>query len=332
MPRTFRLRIRIARPQPYIVGSPRAATPAASFTPAFASPPPHRMTSPDRPTTPTPIAFQTHGWRGWVHADWQGLPAFQDIDAWLQETSAETILELPCRRITRHQTERGALYAKYMRAKNDSVIKNRELFNLIRWTLLPSRGQRIFLTCNAMLQHGHYCPQPVLGARRRRGPWGYPHELFVSAELIQPTVEELLQTYDDSGRAELLAHCAAQLQRFHSDHFVHGDFLPRNACFDTASKRLFYLDNDRTRLWPCRPPFASQRRNLAQFCYNLLLQAEGYDLTMPNAFLNAYLQATAWSEKRRQAEYQRIIAHITTRWRRFGEKELARLKRLAEQV
>ncbi|NLE54028.1 MAG: hypothetical protein GX617_03740 [Lentisphaerae bacterium] len=290
------------------------------------------MTSPDSSTTPKPAPFHIHGWHGWVHADWQDLPAFQDIDAWLQEHSAKIILDLPCRTITRHQTDRGALYAKYMRAKNDGVIKNREMLSYLRWTVLPSRGQRIFLTCSAMLRKGHFCPLPVLGGRCRRGPWGYPHELFVSAELVQPTVEELLQTQDASARENILTRCGSELQRFHADHFVHGDFLPRNACLNTATKQLFYLDNDRTRLWPCPPPFFCQRRNLAQFCYNLLLQAGCYDLAMPNAFLNAYLQATSWTEKRRQAEYQRVVAHITARWQRFGEKEAARLKRLAKQA
>jgi len=281
---------------------------------------------------PTPTPFQTTGWRGWIHPDWQDLPAFTNLDAWLQEPGAEVILDLPCRTITRHQTARGTLYAKYMRAKNDGVIKNREMLSHLRWTIMPSRGQRIFLTCSAMLSKNHFCPQPILGARRRRGPCSYPHELFVSAELTQPTVEKLLQTHDGQTRDDILARCGMELQRFHADHFVHGDFLPRNACLDTATNRLYYLDNDRTRLWPCPPPFYCQRRNLAQFCYNLLLQDGAYDLAMPNAFLNGYLQATPWPAKRRQAEYQRVIAHITTRWQRYGEREAARLKRLADQT
>jgi hypothetical protein len=278
------------------------------------------------PRNSSATRFQAHGWHGWAHADWQDLPEFQDIDAWLREEQSTLILELLCRRITRHESARGALYAKYMRAKNDAVIKKREPLSYLRWYLLPSRGQRIFLTCMAMLQKGHYCPQPVLGARCRRGALKYPHELFVSAELLHPTVEELLHMPDVMSRDEILALCGKELRRFHADDFVHGDFLPRNACIDISKKRLFYLDNDRTKLWSCPAPFYCQRRNLAQFCYNLLLQAEGYDLAMPDSFLHAYLENTPWPEKKRRQEYQRIVAQIHKRWQRHGEKEAARLR------
>lgn len=277
------------------------------------------------------LPYASNGWHGWIRSDWQNLPAFQNLDAWLRDPDADVIIELLCRSITRHNTPKGRVYAKYMRARNDGVIKNRELFSCIRWTLLPSRGQRIFSTCLTMLNRGHFCPEPILGARHR-GTWGYPHELFVSAELIQPTIEELIQKHNDDMRDKILVSCAQELSRFHQDHFVHGDFLPRNACLELSSKRLYYLDNDRTRLWPCPPPFHCQRRNLAQFCYNLLLQAGHYDLAMPTAFLQAYVQARGWPEKRRQAECNRVIAQITARWQRYGEKEAARLKQSANQA
>jgi len=211
-----------------------------------------------------------------------------------------------------------------MRGGNDGAVRNREVISWLKWTLLPSRGEHILKVTAAMAAHGHCCPTPVLGARCR-GRWGYPRELFVSREVVQPTLEECLVRAAGPGEQQhLLAFAAESLARFHRDHFVHGDFLPRNVCVDSQGGHLYFLDNDRTHHWPFPPPFLRQRRNLAQFCYNLMLLDGSGQSSLPADFLQAYAEARPdWSLRRRRAEIALVQAQCDRRWAMHGVRELA---------
>jgi hypothetical protein len=273
--------------------------------------------------------YRRNGWQGWILDGWQQLPEWSDLDGWLQSPDQAVVLELPCRTVSRRETAFGPVYAKLMRGRNDGALRNREVFSWLKWTLLPSRGEHVLKVSAAMLAHGHRCPVPVLGVRCR-GRWGYPRELFVSRELLLPTLEECL--VQASGRDEqrrLLQLSAEELARFHRDRFVHGDFLPRNACVDVAAGALYFLDNDRSRRWPFRPPFFRQRRNLAQFCYNVMLVDGSGDSPLPEWFLHAYAEARVdWPATRRRAEIALVLMQCARRWRQHGRNELAWRRRL----
>ncbi|HQL87320.1 MAG: hypothetical protein BWX73_01817 [Lentisphaerae bacterium ADurb.Bin082] len=268
--------------------------------------------------------YRQNGWKGWVLDEWQQLPELADLETWLQAPQQTIVLEAPCRTVSRRETALGAVYVKLMRGRNDGAVRNREVFSWLKWTLLPSRGVYILKVTAAMAARGHHCPTPVLGARCR-GRWGYPRELYVSREVTLPTLEECLVRATGKGeQQELLAFTAERLARFHLDHFVHGDFLPRNACVDTQAGHLYFLDNDRTRHWPFLPPFQRQRRNLAQFCYNLMLLDGSGQSPLPADFLKAYAEARPdWSLSRRQAEVARVQAQCDRRWKKYGDGELA---------
>lgn len=274
-----------------------------------------------------------NGWKGWILDGWQQLPELADLDAWLLEPQQTIVLETICRTVSRRETALGAVYVKLMRGRNDGAVRNREVVSWLKWTLLPSRGAHILKVTAAMAARGHHCPIPVLGARCR-GRWGYPRELYVSREVTQPTLEECLVSAAGKGeQRELLAFTAERLARFHLDHFVHGDFLPRNACVDTQAGHLYFLDNDRTHHWPFRPPFQRQRRNLAQFCYNLMLLDGSGQSPLPADFLQAYAEARPdWSLSRRQAEIARVQAQCDRRWKKHGDFELAKRKKLLSQA
>lgn len=265
-----------------------------------------------------------NGWRGWILEGWQQLPELADLDVWLHDPHQSVVLEAPCRTISRRETALGPVYVKLMRGGNDGAVRNREIISWLKWTLLPSRGEHILKVTAAMAAHGHRCPTPVLGARCR-GRWGYPSELFVSREVIQPTLEECLaRAAGPDEQQNLLAFTAEQLARFHRDNFVHGDFLPRNVCVDSQAGHLYFLDNDRTHHWPFPPPFVRPRRNLAQFCYNLMLLDGSGQSRLPDGFLKAYAEARPdWSLPRRRTEIALVQAQCDCRWKKHGVRELA---------
>jgi hypothetical protein len=260
------------------------------------------------------LPYAQDGWNGWMESAWMDFAPLQQPDSWLTPQNGKTILDLPCRRVLRLETPRGAVYAKIMRAGNDGVIKNREWWGLLRWMLLPSRGVHIFHMHQRMLAMGHGCAEPVLGARHR-GPWGYPHELFISREVPHDTLEALFPKLDAIQLETCLRCCAVQLAAFHADGFVHGDCIKRNLCYDMAEEQLYFLDNDRTKRWRNKAPFFLQRRNLAQFCYSLVRDGAEADLTLPTCFLEAYGGQAGWSSRRLEDEKDRIFPPVLKRWR-----------------
>jgi hypothetical protein len=137
----------------------------------------------------------------------------------------------------------------------------------------------------------------------------------------------LLKNEDKVAQANLLSFAAEKMEMLHRDNFVHGDFLARNVCLDWAGQKLYFLDNDRTRHWPFSPPFWRPRRNLAQFCYNLMLLDGAGDSPLPEAFLRSYAEMRPdWPVSRRQEEVARVLQQVQQRWERDGEWELARRK------
>ncbi|MBP5670933.1 MAG: hypothetical protein J6X49_00960 [Victivallales bacterium] len=277
------------------------------------------------------VARCQNGWNVLVAEEWSDFAPFHDLDAWMKEPSSETVKDTPCRIIIKTSTPNGVIYTKYMRAQNDGVIKKHEIFPKLKWTLAPSRAQRILKTTDAMRALGHPCPAPLLGARKR-GAFGYPTEIFIASEITLPTAEDDFYKRSEQDRPELIRLCGRRLAALHRDGFIHGDFLPRNVCPDWKNDTIFYLDNDRTKQHAIPMPFFLKRRNLAQFSFNLYLLAEQPVEPLIAELVGAYAAELEWSDKRRTTETAVITRQVNLRWEKHKTGELSRKHLQSKQL
>ena len=255
--------------------------------------------------------FASHGWKGWVLEEFEAELA--NLHDWLSETPGTVVLETLCRRVKRLERPGGNLYSKMMWAQNDGALQKRELFSLLKWALGPARSITILKNTSKMLEKGHLCPRPVLGVRHFRRN-GHHFNLIVTTEVTAPTIEDVIQKHPESEAEQAVRQAGRDLARLHADHFLHGDYLPRNACF--SPEGTVFLDNDKTSSWPFMPPWFLRRRNLEQFTYNLMLQ-KGLDechLELPTIFWEAYAEEAGIAAKSRKAVFDGIIAKCRKRW------------------
>ena len=264
-----------------------------------------------------------NGWNALILEEWSDYAPLLDLDEWMKDAGSTEIKNTPCRVILKTMTPKGVVYTKYMRAQNDGVIKKHEIFPKLKWTFAPSRAQRILKTTAMMIALGHPCAVPLLGARRR-GSFGYPHEIFISTEVTLPTAEDDFYQRNENTRPELIRLCGRRLAALHRDGFIHGDFLPRNICPDWTNDTVFYLDNDRTKRHAIPQPFFLKRRNLAQFCFNLYLLAEKPVEPLIEALVEAYAAELGWPDNRRSAETETIKQQVNHRWSLHKTNELRR--------
>lgn len=258
------------------------------------------------------VTFNHKGWHGWVTVDY--AEAFADIDSWLDSPERKVVLQAPCRIVARHSLNGNIVYSKLMRAQNDGAYTHKECFSWIKWAIGPSRAVNILKTTSAMLARGHLCPRTLLGARKFSKK-GWHLNLMVNEEIAFPTVEDIIQKGNPNA-AEVIRQCGRQLAILHKDNFIHGDYLPRNTCFDFSTCKVIYLDNDKTSHWLFRPPFFLQRRNLEQFAYNLLLQGglETCHKEMPADFINAYAAEMEWTKDKLDDVTALVMNKSIARW------------------
>jgi tRNA A-37 threonylcarbamoyl transferase component Bud32 len=268
------------------------------------------------------------GWQGLVNNDWEDILDIKSIDEWMARQDQESLKDVPCRIILKASTKGGIVYTKYMRAQNDGVIKKRETFPKIKWTLSPSRALRILNTTAKMISLGHLAPTPVLAARKRM-KFGYPHEIFIAEEVALDTAEDIFYKASDNQKLELMEFCGKTLAKLHRDGFIHGDYLPRNICPDAKRNAMVYLDNDRTKFHRINMPFFLKRRNLAQFSFNLYLLAENPAEDCVKSLVLAYGDELGWKQAKVDGETNTILRQVAKRWEKTKFAELKR-KHLAE--
>ena len=254
------------------------------------------------------------GWRGFVLEQWQDL--FSRIDDWLASPS-QSILDLPCRRIARHETQKGIVYSKLMWASNDGAIKKHEIFPWLKWGLGSHRALHIWDVSRRMLQNGHLCAEPVLAVRKLQANLRH-FNLLVTKEVTSPTIESIVLAGGKDAENAVIA-AGKDLASLHADHFLHGDYLPRNTCLQNG--KIIFLDNDKSSHWDFSPPFFLKRRNLDQFAYNLLLLSglDCYRDALSLAFIDAYCQAAKLAAAPISAK---VMAKAKKRW----ENKVARSK------
>ncbi len=257
------------------------------------------------------LAFDKYsgcGWNGWVL---QGLGDISGrLESWLAPGGSQVLAESLCRKVAFCWLDGRKVFLKIMWAQNDGAVKKHELTSLAKWALGPSRAVGILKVTSRMLAEGLLCPVPIAGLRRRVSS-GRHINLLATWEVTAPTVESILQSGSRADAAEAVKTSAEELARLHSRHFVHGDFLPRNACLDSSG--FYFLDNDKTWHWPFMPPWFLRVRNLEQFAYNLMLQGglETCDMELPGCFLDAYAAASSVNVDR-----GRLLSRARARWER----------------
>ena len=265
--------------------------------------------------------YDSDGWHGWVLDGYQ--EEFGRLEDWLANSPRRVVLDALCRKVAKHERPGGNLYSKLMWAQNDGALQKKEWFSLLKWALGPSRAVTVLETTAMMLEKGHLCPTTVLGVRKR-ATGGHHLNLLVTTEVAHPTIEDVIQKQGEGEAEEAVRRAGADLARLHADRFLHGDYLPRNAC--CSPEGTVFLDNDKTRRWPFMPPWFLRRRNLEQFAYNLMLQKglEECHLELPTLFWQAYAEAAGIPPGRRNEIFEGIVAKCRLRW----ENKARRVKML----
>jgi tRNA A-37 threonylcarbamoyl transferase component Bud32 len=255
--------------------------------------------------------FDSDGWKGWVCEGFE--KEFEEIGTLLSENSRNAVVDALCRRVAKHERPGGNYYSKLMWAQNDGALQKKELFSLLKWALGPARSVTILKNTSKMLEKGHLCPKPLLGIRQRKGN-GHHLNLIVTTEVTAPTIEDVIQKRSEGEAEQAVRQAGCDLARLHADHFLHGDYLPRNACF--SEQGTVFLDNDKTSRWPFMPPWFLRRRNLEQFVYNLMLQKglKECHLELPTIFWEAYANEAKVAENCRGTIFDGIVAKCRKRW------------------
>lgn len=212
---------------------------------------------------------------------------FSQLDAWLEQTPGESIVRLPSREVRRVSTEQGVVYVKILYSGSESSGVQKWVTSL-KWLIRPSRALAIFNISNEMLREGFLCPRPLLAARHR-SRWGWPTDVFISEECLDPTIAQLLLTAEQDLVSSLLTRTAEELHRFHQADFIHGDCTPYNLAL-TAQNRLVLFDNDRTVRRPGWLCTRQQHRSLANF--GLRLAQLTRSLEWFRFFLDRYADAS----------------------------------------
>jgi hypothetical protein len=164
-------------------------------------------------------------------------------------------------------SERGTLfYVKvFHRPKGAAAVK--DLFR-------RSKALRFFRQSVALEQAGFSVPTIIAAGEARHRRW-LLRAFTVTCEIRGRSIPDFLQSWTSASRGEFalaqkrdsIKRLAQQVRRFHRLGFVHGDLVPSNILVsdtDGVALGFAFMDNDRTRRYPCRLPQALWKRNLVQ--------------------------------------------------------------------
>lgn len=250
--------------------------------------------------------FNSQGWKGLIAPDWRAQ--LEPLQEWLSQNPGEVLVRLPNREVRRISTPQGILYVKLLNA-GGSLGGAKGAFTDLKWLVRPSRAKAILRISQALLDAGFRCPIPVLAARRR-SPWGWPRDVFISVECAGTPITELLPEMTLEERNRLLSSVACELSRFHREGFVHGDCIPGNIAL-APDGRIIFFDHDRTIRRSNRVLLQhQQRRNLVQFGFRLSKYLK--TLGPFEHFLADYAQ-NHWESTKAALEIARIMSLVQKR-------------------
>lgn len=263
----------------------------------------------------TIIPYRHERWKGLIQRDWASqFPMNQDPLTWMTAQPYERTRYRLSRQIYRVQTNNGLVYLKVILGLNErSMQPRRPLMDRLKWQLRPSRALATFKVSQAMLARDIWCPAPLLAAREHRG--SQSREIFIAQAVDLPGLGmRLVDAPDDASRIAMVRSIAPHIARLHAERFIHGDLLPNNLHVTDDLQRVCFMDNDRTRQWPCALPWFVLRRNLAQMSFRLL-RHQGEDVT--RAFVQAYADAAQWSASLATRRMGEVLATAENRSKHF---------------
>ncbi|MBI2360402.1 MAG: hypothetical protein HYV04_16125 [Deltaproteobacteria bacterium] len=145
-----------------------------------------------------------------------------------------------------------------------------------------------------------------------------PLPLFLRESFSPPLEKSALKQ-----KREYIAKLAQEVRHLHELGFVHGDLVPSNILIrpEAGGATFFFVDNDRTRRYPCWLPLLLWRRNLVQLNR---FRLAGISLQDRLRFLNSYLSPDHGREKRR-----RLIQRLERKTRERLEERDPRAARVS---
>lgn len=252
------------------------------------------------------IAYRHQRWAGLVHQDWAQAFDQQDPLTWMASLPHERSRYRLSRQIYRVHTDKGLVYLKTILGLNErSMQKNSPWVGRLKWRLRPSRAIQTLHVSQAMLAHDIWCPPPILAAREYQG--SQSRDIFIAQAVELPGLGmRLKDAASDAQRIEMIRTVMPKIVNLHQKRFLHGDLLPNNLHVTDDLSRVCFMDNDRTRLWPCPLPWWAIKRNLSQLVFRLLSH-QGQ--AVAQACLDAYGQAANWN-KSKQISYSATVLKV----------------------
>jgi serine/threonine protein kinase len=212
-------------------------------------------------------------YRSFIHGQWRlaVLPGY-----WTQDLQ-DRVLNLVERQIpSKHPQTLTLLYhgSGPGRLAYVKVFHRSQGIASLKDSFRESKAFRSLRQCIALARAGFDVPTTVAAGEFRRFRL-LLRAFAVTVEISgQPAPDFLRERYPVNSRGLSLAikrdslkRLAEQIRHFHRLGFVHGDLVPSNICISAmegAGLRFYFMDNDRTRRYPCWLPQSLWKRNLVQ--------------------------------------------------------------------
>ncbi len=225
-------------------------------------------------------------WRLWLHNE-----------RWDQALWPEILSHLGQQAPSRHPST-GRLHYSRGAMEEELYLKvyyRWELFGCLKDLFRDSRAFRALKQGTALTEHGLHAPVAIAAGEERH--LGLLKRAFLLTarvhgsplnQFLRDHFAARLDTEALRRKRRQIQDLAWEIRRMHALGFVHGDLVPSNILLrvEREGSRFFYMDNDRTRLYPLWFPQRLWRRNLVQLNRFVL---PGISLQDRLRFLRAYL-------------------------------------------
>jgi hypothetical protein len=264
------------------------------------------------------LPYRLESWKGVVREDFASQLGPFDPLTWMAKQPHEQTRHRKSRQIYRAQTVKGDhVYLKVMLGLNERAMSDHpQRLDLLKWRYRPSRAIQTLLVTQRMLQDGLWCPPPLLAARDVTSQ-GRVRDVFISEAIDLPGLGDLLKlAQNDTQRIAMVQAIAPHIVQLHCKRYLHGDLLPNNLHVSPSLDRVCFMDNDRTRHWPCPLPRWLIRRNLAQLAYRVFFHQGP---AVASALIEAYGDEAGWPATITRKETHKILAVATARQNQYNQ-------------